>query len=148
MYCHHGKTISPVLAKLPLRLTPSSARAFCASLEVLRVIVREMTLRHFFPSLLPLFIGSSGAPATCHGSNETLSFEAEGTDASKTISSISSEFKDSFKRAETFAVSTVWLRKLFAWLLLRTSCLWAAVIWALCNTFQSYFRYSLLVSQL
>lgn len=31
---------------------------------------------------------------------------------------------------------------LFAWLVLTTSCLWAAAIWALCNTFRSYFRYS------
>lgn len=39
--------------------TPSSARAFCTILEVFRVMVREMTLRHFFPSLLPLFTASS-----------------------------------------------------------------------------------------
>lgn len=39
--------------------TPSSARAFCTILDVLRVIVREMTLRHFLPSLLPLFAASS-----------------------------------------------------------------------------------------
>lgn len=42
--------------------TPSSARAFCTILDVFRVIVREMTLRHFFPSLLPLFNTSSDTP--------------------------------------------------------------------------------------
>lgn len=42
--------------------TPSSARAFCTILDVFRVMVREMTLRHFFPSLLPLFNTSSGTP--------------------------------------------------------------------------------------
>lgn len=53
-------------------LTPSSARAFCAILEVLRVIVREMTFRHFFPSLIPLFIVSSVPPsATCREKNAT-----------------------------------------------------------------------------
>lgn len=53
-------------------LTPSSARAFCAILEVLRVIVREMTFRHFLPSFIPLFIVSSVPPsATCREKNAT-----------------------------------------------------------------------------
>lgn len=43
--------------------TPSSARAFCTILDVFRVMVREMTLRHFFPSLLPLFNTSSDTPS-------------------------------------------------------------------------------------
>lgn len=51
-------------------LTPSSARAFCAILEVLRVIVREMTFRHFFPSLIPL-LSSVPPSATCREKNAT-----------------------------------------------------------------------------
>lgn len=52
--------------------TPSSARAFCTILDVLRVIVREMTLRHFFPSLLPLLTTSSGVTpcSTCNDSKK------------------------------------------------------------------------------
>lgn len=55
--------------------TPSSARAFCTILDVFRVMVREMTLRHFFPSLLPLFNASSDTPpsGTCKLKSETIS---------------------------------------------------------------------------
>lgn len=55
--------------------TPSSARAFCTILDVFRVMVREMTLRHFFPSLLPLFNTSSDAPpsSACSSSKRVIS---------------------------------------------------------------------------
>lgn len=60
-----------------------------------------MTLRHFFPSLIPLFIVSSvPPPATCKEKHEPLMLSLL----------LLSEFKHSFKRVETFAVSTVWLR--------------------------------------
>lgn len=53
---------------------PSSARAFCTIFDVLRVIVREMTLRHFLPSLLPLFTASSAVMASGTLSSRLNSF--------------------------------------------------------------------------
>lgn len=47
------------------KLTPSSARAFCTILDVLRVIVRVITFLHFFPSFPLLFPESAGAPSNC-----------------------------------------------------------------------------------